>query len=134
MNISDLKKHLGQLLNVGFWGVTPEDPWIKILSRQIEEGRVGGIIFFGYNIQKWPEITYYNEEDDCMEYEVLGIENISLIEITDEYIELISGNDYQTPHLVRIELCSGVLTATYFEPSEFLVGLDFEEVLEQLQF
>ena len=89
---------------------------------------------FGYNIQKWPEITYYNEEDDCMEYEVLGIENISLIEITDEYIELISGNDYQTPHLVRIELCSGVLTATYFEPSEFLVGLDFEEVLEQLQF
>ena len=35
---------------------------------------------FGYNIQKWPEITYYNEEDDCMEYEVLGIENISLID------------------------------------------------------
>jgi len=47
----DLKNHLGQLLNVGFWGTTPEDPWIKILSRQIEEGKVGGVIFFGYNIQ-----------------------------------------------------------------------------------
>ncbi len=51
MNILDLKNNLGQLLNVGFWGVTAEDPWVKILSRQIEEGKVGGIIFFGYNIQ-----------------------------------------------------------------------------------
>ncbi|HQS84653.1 MAG: hypothetical protein B7Y25_04070 [Alphaproteobacteria bacterium 16-39-46] len=51
MTVLDLKKNLGQLLNVGFWGTTPEDPWIKILSRQIEEGKVGSIIFFGYNIQ-----------------------------------------------------------------------------------
>ncbi|MBS0186046.1 MAG: glycoside hydrolase family 3 protein [Proteobacteria bacterium] len=47
----DLKNHLGQLLNVGFWGTTPDDPWIKILSRQIEEGKIGGLIFFGHNIQ-----------------------------------------------------------------------------------
>ena len=51
MTVLDLKKNLGQLLNVGFWGTTPEDPWVKILSRQIEAGKVGSIIFFGYNIQ-----------------------------------------------------------------------------------
>ena len=44
-------KDFGQLLMVGFWGSSSEDPWIKILSRQIEEGKVGGIIFYGYNIE-----------------------------------------------------------------------------------
>lgn len=51
MDILDLKNNLGQLLNVGFWGTTVEDPWIKTLSHQIEDGKVGGVIFFGYNIQ-----------------------------------------------------------------------------------
>ena len=87
-----------------------------------------------YNVQKWPEVTYYDEENNSMNYDILGTDNCSIIEINDDYIELIAGNDYQTPHLVRIELCSGELTATYFEPSEFLIGLDFEEVVEKLQF
>jgi len=91
--------------------------------------------FDGLNnyVQKWPEIYYYNEEDDRMDYEILGIENCSIIEITDEYVELITGGDYQKPHLVKIEICSGELTATYFEPHDFLYGMDFEEVLEALQ-
>ena len=51
----------------------------------------------------------------------------------NNYIELITANDYQTPHLVRIELCSNELTSTYYEPSEFLIGLDFEDVVDFLQ-
>lgn len=46
-----MKDKLGQLLMVGFWGTQQEDPWIQILSRQIEEGKVGGIIFYSYNIE-----------------------------------------------------------------------------------
>jgi len=86
-----------------------------------------------YYIQRWPEITYYNEDDDSMQYETLGTDNCSITEINDDYMELIAGNEYQTPHLVKIELCSGELSATYYEPSDFLVGLDFEEVIDILQ-
>lgn len=86
-----------------------------------------------YNVQRWPEITYYNEEDDSMQYETLGVTNCSIVEINDDYIELITGDEYQTPHLVRIEICSGELTTTYYEPSDFFVGLDFDEVVEILQ-
>jgi len=88
---------------------------------------------FSYHVQRWPEITYYNEEEDSMQYETLGTGNCSIIEINDDFIELVTGDEYQTPHLVRIEMCSGELTATYYEPSDFFVGLDFEEVIEKFQ-
>lgn len=45
------KQDLGQLLMVGFHGTMPEDPWVQILSRQIQVGLVGGIILYGYNIE-----------------------------------------------------------------------------------
>jgi len=86
-----------------------------------------------YYIQKWPEIHYYNEEEDSMQYETLGTDNCSVIEINDDYMEIVAGNEYQTPHLLRVELCYGELSATYYEPSEFLVGLDFEEIMNILQ-
>ncbi len=85
-----------------------------------------------YNVQKWPEISIYTEDEE-LESQILGLENCSIIEINDDYMELIAGDDYQSPHLVRIELCSGELTATYFEPSENIIGLDYDEVMELLQ-
>ncbi len=85
-----------------------------------------------YNVQKWPEISFYNEDEE-LEYQTLGIDNCSIIEINDDFIELIAGDNYQSPHLVRLEMCSGELTATYFEPSDFIVGLDFEEIVDLLQ-
>ena len=88
---------------------------------------------FAYNVQSWPEISYYDEDDNNMEYELLGTDNLSIILIDDDFMEIVSGNDYQKPHLVRIEMCSGELTATYFEQSEFLSGMDYEEVIEALQ-
>lgn len=57
MSKKDLKHDLGQLLMVGFWGSRIEDPWVQILSRQIEEGKVGGIIFYGYNIENPKQIS-----------------------------------------------------------------------------
>lgn len=51
MNSSDIKKNLGQLLMVGFHGKTIDDPGVQLISKQIEDGKVGGVIFFGYNIQ-----------------------------------------------------------------------------------
>jgi hypothetical protein len=86
-----------------------------------------------YYIQKWPEISYYNEEEDSMQYESLGTDNCSIVEIGDDYLELISGNEYQNPHLVRIEMFSGELSATYYKPSDFLIGLDYDEVVQILQ-
>lgn len=47
----DIVSLIGQKLIVGFWGTTLEDPWVHLLSRQIEEGKVGGVLFFGYNIE-----------------------------------------------------------------------------------
>ncbi len=85
-----------------------------------------------YNVQKWPEISIYNEDEE-LEYQVLSLENCDIIEINDDYIELIAGGEYQSPHLVRIEVCAGELTATYFEPANFITGLDYDEVLELLQ-
>ena len=86
-----------------------------------------------YNVQSWPEVSYYNEDDNNMEYQTLGADNCSIIIIQDDYMEIVAGGDYQRPHLVRIELGEGELTATYFEPSEFLTGMDYEEIVELLQ-
>lgn len=47
----DITTLIGQKLIVGFWGTTIQDPWVRLLSQQIEEGKVGGIILFGYNIE-----------------------------------------------------------------------------------
>ncbi len=42
---------IGQKIIVGFWGTTVQDPWVRLLSHQIEEGKVGGVILFRYNIE-----------------------------------------------------------------------------------
>lgn len=85
-----------------------------------------------YNVQKWPDISIYNEEEE-LEYQTLGTENCSIVEINEDFIEIITGDNFQSPHLVRLEICSGELTATYFEPSDFIVGLDYDEVMELIQ-
>ena len=86
------------------------------------------------HVQKWPEISFYNEDDNSMEYEALGLENCVIVEISDDFLEVIAGSDYQTPHLVRIEFYSGDLIATYFEPNtDSVSGMDFEEVIHILQ-
>lgn len=46
-----LIQKLGQLLIVGFHGDSEEDPWVQLTASQIEEGILGGVILFSYNVQ-----------------------------------------------------------------------------------
>lgn len=47
-----LQSKIGQLFICGFKGLDPRDPGLKFLFENIEEGLIGGLIFFGYNIQE----------------------------------------------------------------------------------
>lgn len=88
---------------------------------------------FSNSIHNWPEISFYDSEKEEMHYESLGTDNCEITDIGEDYIELVSCNDYQDPHLVRIEDHGGELTVIYFEPHDFIVGLDFEEILDLLK-
>lgn len=84
------------------------------------------------NIYNWPEVSYYDEDSDTIDYQLLGTENCSIIDIAEDYIEITCGGDCQEPHLIRIELLEGELAITTSEPHEFLSGMDYEEVIEEL--
>ena len=44
------RQQLGQMLLVGFAGTMAQDAGVVALRRQAEAGEVGGVVFFGYNI------------------------------------------------------------------------------------
>lgn len=46
-----LRQKIGQMIMVGFHATTPQDKQVSILSQKIEDGLVGGVIFFRYNIE-----------------------------------------------------------------------------------
>ena len=69
----------GQLVMVGFRGTKPSDPGVKQAFRYLEQGYVGGLLFFGHNIKskkqlkrltgyfksakaKWPPFLAVDEE------------------------------------------------------------------------
>lgn len=54
MSTPSLRQKIGQMIMVGFHGITPQDSQVKSLSTKIEQGLVGGVIFFAYNL-KTPE-------------------------------------------------------------------------------
>lgn len=54
--IQDLVQKIGRLIIVGFMGTSPQDPEVIQLSQAIEQGRVGGIIFFAHNIESPTQI------------------------------------------------------------------------------
>jgi len=54
--IQDLVQKIGRLIIVGFMGTSPQDPEVIQLSQAIEQGRVGGIIFFAHNIENPTQI------------------------------------------------------------------------------
>lgn len=45
-----LRQKIGQMVMVGFHATKPSEPQVKSLSEKIEQGLVGGVIFFRYNI------------------------------------------------------------------------------------
>jgi len=50
-SFDNLDAYIGQKIMVGFKGTTPQDPEVQQLSALIQSGKVGGIIFFAYNIK-----------------------------------------------------------------------------------
>jgi beta-N-acetylhexosaminidase len=48
---SDLRKKIGQMIMVGFKGTKPTDPEVKALEQQAQQGLIGGVIFFSYNLK-----------------------------------------------------------------------------------
>ena len=84
-------------------------------------------------IFNWPEVSYYDEDTDDTDYQLLGTENCSVIDLSEDYVELTCGGDCQEPHLVRIELLNGELTVTSYEQHEFLSGMEYDEIIEELK-
>ena len=45
------EEKIGQLIVAGFHGTSPEDPRVKKFLAQAGQGKIGGTILFGYNIE-----------------------------------------------------------------------------------
>jgi beta-N-acetylhexosaminidase len=50
INESQLTKEIGQMIMIGFQGTKMTDPEVQEALRLAREGKIGGVIFFGYNI------------------------------------------------------------------------------------
>ena len=48
---ASLEKIIGQMLVVGFRGLTPEESWPQKLAAQIKAGTIGGVLFMSHNVQ-----------------------------------------------------------------------------------
>ena len=51
MSSAALDKMIGQMLLVGFRGLTPEEAWPQKLAAQLRAGTIGGVLFMSHNIQ-----------------------------------------------------------------------------------
>jgi len=51
MPANALEKMIGQMLVVGFRGLTPEDAWPQKIASQIKAGTIGGVLFMSHNVQ-----------------------------------------------------------------------------------
>ncbi|MBN9412606.1 MAG: hypothetical protein J0H12_01590 [Candidatus Paracaedimonas acanthamoebae] len=50
INETQLSQTIGQIIMVGFHGTKPTDPEVQATLQLAREGKIGGVIFFGYNI------------------------------------------------------------------------------------
>ncbi len=55
-----LDEKIGQLMILGFQGLTPDDESIQKLGRQVRDHQIGGVIPYGYNITDSAQITRLN--------------------------------------------------------------------------
>jgi len=46
-----LDQEIGQMIMLGFHGVSPDEDWPAKLREQVRTGQVGAVIFFKYNVQ-----------------------------------------------------------------------------------
>ena len=53
---ASLDKIIGQMLVVGFRGLTPDEAWPQKLAGQIKAGSIGGVLFMSHNVQSPQQI------------------------------------------------------------------------------
>ena len=53
---AQLDRMIGQMLLVGFRGLTPDEAWPQKLAGQIRAGTVGGVLFMSHNVQSPPQL------------------------------------------------------------------------------
>lgn len=53
---ASLERMIGQMLVVGFRGLSPDESWPQKLAAQIKAGQVGGVLFMSHNIQSPPQV------------------------------------------------------------------------------
>lgn len=46
-----LEARIGQMIMIGFRGDAPDDAWVATVTRQIADGKIGGVMHLGYNIR-----------------------------------------------------------------------------------
>lgn len=46
-----LEDRLGEMLMVGFHGIGTEEAWTQKIASQLKERKIGGVIFYGYNVK-----------------------------------------------------------------------------------
>eukprot|EP01022_Parablepharisma_sp_SALTPOND_P013665 TRINITY_DN18349_c0_g2_i1.p3 TRINITY_DN18349_c0_g2~~TRINITY_DN18349_c0_g2_i1.p3 ORF type:complete len:356 (-),score=40.55 TRINITY_DN18349_c0_g2_i1:2400-3467(-) len=46
-----INEKIGQMIVVGFHGVSKNDSWTQKIAKQLERGEIGGVVFYGYNIE-----------------------------------------------------------------------------------
>ncbi len=56
-----LSEKIAHLLIVGFHGAQIEDEKVQLVARQIQEGIVGGVVLFGYNIESPTQLKALNQ-------------------------------------------------------------------------
>ncbi len=83
-------------------------------------------------IYNWPELSYYDEDTDNTKYEYLQTDNCAIITLDENHMTIVCGGDTQEPHMLNIELLSGELAVTTYEPCDIYRGMDYEEVVEIL--
>jgi len=52
-----LRSQIGQMLMVGFGGTSPEDEEVKKVSELLQNGDLGNIIFFAYNLESPDQVS-----------------------------------------------------------------------------
>jgi beta-N-acetylhexosaminidase len=55
--LNPLGRMIGQMLMVGFNGISPDEQWTQRLSRQIHAGLMGGVIFMEQNIRNSRQVS-----------------------------------------------------------------------------
>lgn len=51
VSLASLDQEIGQMIMIGFHGTDPKDSEVKLVAKQIQQGQIGGVILFSYNIK-----------------------------------------------------------------------------------